>query len=197
MDHHARDRSRLRRRTVLAGLAIACLAIPAGASARLPQPKTTLIAPGTSIAGVKLDMTRTQVFHQWGSTSCAANVCTWNGPGAAGHTERATVSLFNSKAVQITIAAASTGTNLKFKPGVLSTWKTGKNIGLGSIKSAVKRAYPSAIANSSEGVQGFDLFAGKRPDLRYTRFSTPGIGATPTRLRYIELAWDSCHYSQC
>jgi hypothetical protein len=184
-------------RVIVAGLALACLAIPAAASAKLPTPKTTLIAPGLSIAGVKLDMTRTQVFHQWGSTSCPSNVCTWNGPGPAGHNERATVSLFNSKAVQITITAASSGTNLKFKPGVLSNWKTGKNIGLGSTKTAVKRAYPAAVTNASEGVQGFDLFAGKRPNLRYTRFSTPGIGATPTRLRYIELAWDVCHYSQC
>lgn len=182
---------------MVAGLALVCVGIPAAASAKLPHPKTKVIAPGKSIAGVKLDMTKTQVFHQWGSTGCSSDVCQWSGPGAAGHNERATVSFLSNKVIQITINAAASGTNLKFKPGVLSTWKTSKHIGLGSSKASVKRAYPKATPNASEGVQGFDLLAGSRPNLRYTRFSTPGIGATPTRLRYIELAWDTCHYFKC
>jgi hypothetical protein len=185
------------RSVFLAAASIAALAIPAAAGAKLPHPKTTRIVPGKSIAGVRLDMTQAQVFHQWGSTTCPNSVCEWKGPGAVGHNERATVSLYNGKVVQIAISAASSGTNLKFKPGVLSKWKTAKKISLGSKKSAVHAAYPTATANDGEAVQGYDLFAGTRPDLRYTRFSTPGIGATPTRLRGIELDWDTCHYFTC
>jgi hypothetical protein len=176
---------------------VACLALPAAAQARLPHPKKSAIVPGTSIAGVKLDMTRAQVFGKWGSTSCDTARCTWEGPGTRGKNERAIVSFVTGKVSQITISAATRGNNLKFKPGVLSTWKTSKGISLGSLKSKVAKAYPSAKSNPSEGVQGYDLFAGARPNLRYTRFSTPGIGASPNSLRYIELAWDSCHFMTC
>jgi hypothetical protein len=53
------------------------------------------------------------------------------------------------------------------------------------------------MPNNGEAVQGFDLFAGARPNLRYTRFSTPGFGASPDKLRSILLAWDVCHYMTC
>jgi hypothetical protein len=172
-------------RMVLAGVGIGCLAMPVVASARLPHPKTTLIVPGTSIAGVKIDMTQSQVFHEWGRTHCIPGLCTWQGSGNPSHAERATVSFFKGKVIQIDINAGTTnGTNVKFKPGQLSTWKTGKNIHLGSTKDAVKRAYPRAKANNSTGVNGFDLRSGPH----YTRFSSFGVGATPNRLRYIELA---------
>lgn len=172
------------KRIVLGGLAIGCLACPAVALARLPSPKTTLIVPGTSIAGVKIGMSQTQVFHAWGRTSCTLGLCTWLGPRNQLRAERATVSFVKGKVIQVDINAATSGTNEKFTPGQLSKWKTGKNIGLGSTRAAVKRAYPAAKANNSTGVAGWDLFGGRH----YTRFSSFGIGATPNRLRYIELA---------
>ena len=171
--------------------------MPAAASAKLPHPRKTTIVPGRSIAGVRLDMTRAQVFAKWGSTSCANNLCTWQGPGKQGHGERATVSFFNGKAFQIVIFAATSGNNLKFKRGTLSTWKTRKGIRLGSPKSKVPKAYPAAKANNGQAVNGFDLFAGARPNLRFTRFSTPGFGASPSLLRSIDLEWDVCHYMTC
>jgi hypothetical protein len=190
-----------RRAALLATAAIAGLAaVPGAAQAKLPKPKTTTIVPGVSIAGVKLDMTKSQVFSKWGSTSkCPAGggFCEWDGPGKAGATERATVSFINGKVSQISIQSATSGTNLKFKPGVLSTWKTAKGIKLGSKKTAVKKAYPAAMVNAGEAVQGFDLFKGARPNLSYTRFSTRGIGATPTLLSTILVAWDSCHFMTC
>src|SRR5271167_2199389 len=70
------------RRIVFGGLAIGCLACPTVALARLPSPKTTVIVPGTSIAGVEIGMNQTQVFHEWGSTSCIPGLCTWQGPGS-------------------------------------------------------------------------------------------------------------------
>ena len=120
------------RRVVFGGLAVGGLACPTVALARLPGPKTTLIVPGTSIAGVKIGMNQTQVFHQWGRTSCIPGLCTWQGPGNPSHAERATVSFVKGKVIQVDINAATSGNNLKFTPGQLSKWKTGKNIGLGS-----------------------------------------------------------------
>jgi hypothetical protein len=171
--------------------------VPAAATAKLPRPRNAAIVPGTSIAGVKLDMSQSQVFSKWGSTHCSSGVCAWEGPGKPGQNERATVSFVRGKVVQIDISAALTGVNLKFKPGILSRWRTSKGISLGSFKKAVAHAYAHAKPNNGEAVQGFDLFAGSRPNLRYTRFSTSGIGASATRLRGIELAWDSCHYLRC
>jgi hypothetical protein len=150
--------------------------------------------PGTSIAGVKLDMTQNQVFHLCGRTGCPAGFCTWLGPGSAGHAERATVTFFSGKVIQIDINAATSGINFKFAPGTLSKWKTRKNFSLGSSKAAVKRAYPAAKSNPSTGVDGWDLLEGAGANLRDTRFASFGFGATPTRLRYIELA---CHNSRC
>lgn len=182
-------------RIAAAGL-VAVLAATAPAAAKLPRPKTTLIVPGKSLAGVRLDMTRAQVFGQWGSTSCPSpGVCQWVAPGTPGKTERATVSFVKGKVSAVTIAAATSGSNGKFKPGILSKWKTAKGIRLGSQKSAVPRAYPAAKPNTGEAVQGFDLFAGARPDLSYTRFSTPGFGASPTLLRTISVNWDLCHFA--
>ena len=188
---------RVRRRMTFATAAAVCLTVTAGAAAKLPTPRNALIVPGTSIAGVKLDMSQAQVFASWGSTHCSGGVCTWEGPGKAGQNERATVSLLHGKVIQIVINASLTGSNLKFTPGILSRWKTSKGISLGSFKSAVGHAYPQATPNNGEAVQGFDLFQGSRPSLRYTRFATSGIGSSPTRLRYIELAWDTCHYFKC
>jgi hypothetical protein len=176
---------------------LALLALPAAADAHLPRTNNTVIKPGTSIAGVKLDMTKKQVFGKWGKTSCDSSVCTWEGPGTRGQNERAIVSFVSGKVVQVSISSATKGNNLKFKPGVLSQWKTSKGISLGSPKAKVPKAYPKAKANNGEAVNGYDLFAGARPNLRYTRFSTPGFGASPTLLRGITLAWDVCHYMQC
>lgn len=179
---------------VVTGALVASVVLAAPALARLPRPKTTLIVPGRSLAGVKLDMTQAQALGQWGATSCASGVCQWIGPGDPGKAERATVSLWRGKVVGIAITAGSRGTNLKFKPGVLSTWRTAKGIQLGSKKSSVRRAYPSAKPNTGEAVQGFDLFAGARPNLSFTRLSTFGHGATPTLIRGIQVNWGVCHY---
>jgi hypothetical protein len=175
----------------------AALVIPAAAGAALPKPRKAAIVPGKSIAGLKLDMSKAQTLSKWGSTKCDSSVCTWEGPGKAGHNERAIVSFYKGKVIQISISGAFTGNNLKFKPGPLAHWKTSKGISLGSKRAAVGKAYPKAKPNSGEAVQGFDLFAGARPNLRYTRFSTSGIGASGNRLRSISLAWDTCHYSPC
>jgi hypothetical protein len=184
-------------RAVFVLAVVAFLAMPAAAGAHLPKTKNTKIVPGQSIGGVKLDMTKKQVIGKWGKTTCDQSTCTWEGPGTPGKNERAVVSFVKGKVVQIAISSATKGSNLKFKPGILSKWKTSKGISLGSPKSKVPKAYPAAQANNGEAVQGYDLFAGARPNLRYTRFSTPGFGASPNNLRSILVAWDVCHYMTC
>jgi hypothetical protein len=173
------------------------LALPAVAAAHLPDTDNHSIVPGKSMGGVKLDMSRATVKSKWGSAKCSDGVCTWEGKGDPGHTERATVSFVKGKAVQIVINAKFVGNNLKFKAGPLAKWATSKGIKLGSSKGSVPKAYPDATPNNSEGVQGYDLFKGTRPNLRYTRFSTSGIGDSPHRLRYIQISWDVCHYMEC
>jgi hypothetical protein len=189
-----------RRRTVaVLACLTACLSLPALADAKLPKPKTTAIKPGASIAGVKLDMTKSQAFAAWGSTTCIApTLCEWHGPGKAGQQEVASISLVNGKVVQITIKAAVVGTaTQKIKLGPLAKWKTSKKIALGSSRSAVAKAYPTAKRNTGEAVNGYDLFAGSGKSLRYTRFAANGLGGTANRLLYITVAWDVCHYSAC
>lgn len=178
----------------------AALCAPGLATAKLPRPATTAIKPGKSIAGVKLDMTKAQAFAAWGSTSCLApTVCEWHGSGAAGQQEVASISLVNGKVVQITIKAAVVGTATQsIRLGPLARWKTSKGIALGSKRSAVATAYPTARPNSGEAVNGYDLFAGSRPNLAYTRFAANGVSSrTANRLLYITVAWDVCHYSAC
>lgn len=178
---------------------IAALCAPALAEAKLPHPKTTAIKPGTSIAGVKLDMTKTQAFAAWGSTRCLLpTLCEWHGPGKPGQQEVASISLVNGRVVQITIKAAVVGAaSQSVKLGPLARWRTSKRIALGSKRSAVAKAYPAARPNLGEAVNGYDLFAGSGKSLRYTRFAANGLGRTANRVLYITVAWDVCHYSAC
>jgi hypothetical protein len=166
--------------------AVLALALPAAASAHLPQTDNTSIVPGKSMGGVKLDMKKSKVMDKWGSAKCQPGFCSWDGKGDPGQKEYATVSFVDGLVVQIVVHAKFTGDNLKFKAGPLAKWETSKHIHLGSKKSAVPTAYPNATPNK-----------GARPDLRYTRFSTSGIGASPKLLRYIEISWDVCHYMTC
>jgi hypothetical protein len=185
------------KRSAAAMAALACFAAPAVADANLPRANSTKIVPGKSIGGVKLDMTRAQALGQWGRPDkCTGNFCEWLGPGKAGFTERATMSFHQGKVILIVIQAARRA-NGRFKPGKLSDWETKKGIHLGSPKAKVPRAYPAAEPNTGDAVNGFDLFRGARPNLSYTRFSTPGFGQSANLLRSIEVAWDTCHYSEC
>jgi hypothetical protein len=185
------------KRSAAAAVALVSLAAPALAHATLPRANSTRIVPGKSVGGVKLDMTRAQALGQWGRPDkCQFNACDWEGPGKPGLNERATVSFHQGKVILIVIQAAKRA-NGRFKPGKLSDWETKKGVHLGSPKAKVPRAYPDAQPNNGDAVNGFDLFKGSRPNLSYTRFSTPGFGKSANLLRSIEVAWDTCHYSEC
>lgn len=187
------------------GAALAALLAVSVANGALPQPKKKSIVPNTSIAGVRLDMTETKVLALWGHAACKRNpsgpstppsdTCRWgplNGEDALvtfmGHGGGATVGM-------IILEARVRNSDGRILPGVLTKWKTGKGIHLGSQMAAVKVAYPGAQANNGEAVHGFDLFAGGRPNLRYTRFGG-GTGDSYKRVRTITLQWDVCHWPQ-
>jgi hypothetical protein len=124
-------------------------------------------------------MNQAQVFHRWGSTHCIPGLCTWQGHGNASHAERATVSFYRGAVIQIDINAGTIGTNLKFKPGQLSKWKTGKNIHLGSTRDAVKRAYPAAKANNAGDRSARDdkrRLGVRQPGRRHGRKGRPSDG---------------------
>jgi hypothetical protein len=171
------------------GIAVACLACPAVAAAKLPSAKRTSIVPGHSIGGVALGMSEHAVTGLWGHGKCfsAGAVCYWYGPGNQSHAEHAAVGFFHGKVQNVSISAGTTaGTSEKFKAGELSTWKDRFGIHLGSNKAVAEARYRHAAGfrlNGSEGVMGFDVNVGRIT----TRFSSFGIGPTPNLLRYIEI----------
>src|SRR4051812_13790435 len=106
--------------TVALGCLIAALALPAAAGAGLPKTKNTSIVPGTSMGGVKLDMKRSKVLAKWGAGKCSGDLCTWEGKGTPGHTERAVVSFVKGRVYLISLNASFVGNDLKFKAGPLA-----------------------------------------------------------------------------
>jgi hypothetical protein len=179
-----------------AGALLICLAIPTAATAKLPATKNTKIVPGKSMAGVKLDMTKAQVFAKWGKGSCeGAAYCEWQKkkPAYIDQYERAIVSFVKGKAVKIHVQAAYTKSSRKLVPGPLSRWKTSKGISLGSRAAAVSKAYPGASPSGGDA-PSFVLLLGSRRDVTITSFGTPGFGASPTLVGNIGVDWSNCHY---
>lgn len=205
------------RRVWLTGLVsgiigLALLMPAASGAARLPDTDNHKIVPNRSIGGVKLDMSLQRVKQLWGKGACTTTPatpgpfgtpaqvsCDWgvidptkgehahvtflgNGPGAT--------------ATIITIYARRKASTGEFVAGTLSKWKTAANIHLGSPVSKVPEAYPAAKRNTGEAVQGWDLFSGTRPNLRYTRFATGPTGGGG-RLMTISMEWDYCHNFPC
>jgi hypothetical protein len=186
----------MKRRAALAA-AITCLAVPAAAAAHLPRAHSTLIVPGQSMGGVRLDMTKAQVFGKWGSTTnCPGSNCIWEGPGKVGHREVALVDFARNGRVDLISIRSATRNNGAFKPAVLSNWTTKKGIHLGSPKGKVPIAYPRARPNRSTGVGGYDLFQGAGTNMTNTRFGTPGVGPSANLLWGISISW-SCRPGPC
>lgn len=180
------------------------LLVPPAGAAPLPDVEHPTIVPNTQIGGVRLDMTKGQVQGKWGPGACRASggqppttICIWGSKDPT-QGESAQISFASNRAVIIGIYARVRASDGRIIPGRLARdWKTGRGIHLNSPKGAVKDAYPAARPNNGEAVNGYDLFAGARPNLRYTRFSTPGFGASANRVRSIVLQWDVCHYLNC
>lgn len=154
---------------LLAALVTAVL--PAAAGAKLPKPKTKLVVPGKSIAGVALNMAESKAKAQWGSgakctktpkigTQPAQDSCDWReGPDlfdASAH-----ITFLGGKVYLVVITTAKDKKTGKAKGKQFASWKTAKGIAVGSKIGAVGKAYPAAKRNLSEGGIGWDLIQPK------------------------------------
>lgn len=152
----------------LSATAIVVLAITAVAGAALPKPKTTLIVPGKSLAGVPLGGTATKVQKEWGPSKECEFQCTYeggkNGDETAAHAgvllQQPASGKGPAKVWQIYINVGSKTVGNEAKPDFntpLTAYKTSKGIGLGSTIGEVQRAYPSAKKIASPGVTVFEV----------------------------------------
>jgi hypothetical protein len=180
-----------------AGALLMCLAVPTAATAKLPATTNTKIVPGKSMGGVKLDMTKTQVFAKWGKGSCVAGAgyCEWQRkkPTYVSQYERAVVSFVGGKAVKIHVQGAYTKGSHKLVPGPLAKWKTSKGVSLGSKRGAVPKAYPGAKPSGGDA-PGFNLLLGSGRNVTITSWGTPGFGASPALVGDIGVDWSNCHF---
>ena len=143
-------------RTLLVAAVVALAALlPATASAALPTPKTTTIVPGKSIAGVAVGMSVKRALAAWGlGSSCTEatvhDSCNWIGTDRQG---AASFNVVKGKVVQVTISTGRKGNDLIYA-GPLQTWKTRKNVRLGTTTYAVVKAYPKVRSSGTGPVLG-------------------------------------------
>jgi hypothetical protein len=127
-------------------LAVAILAVaPAAAEAKLPSPKSKVIVPNKSIAGVRIGMDAAQAVKLWGAGSncdaAVSNACIWT---AKLGTARFDVS--GGKVAAIHIEAGQKESGESIYRGPLTGWKTKKKVGLGTQLNVVARKYKKAKA---------------------------------------------------
>ena len=145
--------------------------VPAAAGAKLPKPKTKLIVPGKSIAGVSLNMAESKAKAQWGSgAKCtkfptipgekAQEGCDWR-EGPALSDASAHITFLGGKVYLVVITTQKDKKTFKPKGKQFAAWKTAKGIAVGSKIAAVGKAYPAAKRNLSEGGIGWDLIQPK------------------------------------
>jgi hypothetical protein len=146
-------------------------------------------------------MSKAKVKDRWGKGSCtrypgppASVTCTWGSTDPA-KGEQALVTFLGNEANIILITAQRRASDGAFVAGKLSKWKTPERIHLGSPIAKVPVKYPDATPNKGEAVQGFDLFRGVRPNLRYTRFAQGPVANG--HLMSLSLQWDYCHNFAC
>ena len=130
-----------------AALAASLLAAPS-AHAALPKPKSKLIKPGSSIAGIKPGMDAQDALKLWGDGSncieTAAGRCTWKGSasqGSAYFEER------DGKVIEVGIDAGQKTNGENVYKGPLVKWKDKKKIGLGSSQRSTAKAYKKGFSN--------------------------------------------------
>jgi len=184
------------RSPLAAGALLMCLVIPTAAAAKLPATKNTKIVPGKSMAGVKLDMTKKQVFAQWGKGSCPdPGLCEWQKkkPSFVGQYEVARVSFYKGKAIFLRVSGAFSKSSNKLVPGPLAKWKTSKGISLGSKKGAVPKAYPAAKFSGGEAAS-FNLLLGSGRNTTITSFGFPSFGPSTNLVGGIGVDWSNCHF---
>jgi hypothetical protein len=144
----------MRIRAILACLAVLVVVPPASASAALPKPKTTLIVPNKSIAGVALGAKASQVTSAWGENSQCALDCAYEASPKGNETPSGASVLLEEKSSGAQATAWLISLHVGFKSvngdsvpsfkSSLTQFKTPKGIGLGSKASELAKAYPKA-----------------------------------------------------
>lgn len=152
-------------RRLLPVLATSVLAAAPAAWAALPAPRTTRIVDGVSIAGVRIDATRTAARNAWGVGSCTTRLvgttCIFRNSRKPSY-GTARYRLLRSGAVgEVKITAGTRDGRYVFE-GPLDDWRNAKGIHLGSRRSTLLNAY------SNETVEG-------------RRITVPGAGEAVTR----------------
>ena len=139
----------LPRHALLAAGLAGALALPAVADAGFPAPRSTLISPGASIGGVKLNSSYKNAHAAWGGGgACQVKVdCVYyagSGKVAPTTSPQAMFSVLGGKVYRIQLQAAALGQGTTHP---LDAYKTVKGIGLGSTKAQLLKAYPKATNN--------------------------------------------------
>lgn len=110
----------------------------------LPHPRSRLIVPNSSIAGVRPGFSRSQVLKRWGAPSESDESLF----------ERSDVWSAGRDDVGVEYDQDEVGLIYIHRPrshgGGLSGWKTSRGIGLGSSRRALLRAYPRARLSDEE-----------------------------------------------
>jgi hypothetical protein len=189
------------RLVAVAALATALSLATAASGALIPHVDHPRIVPNESIAGVKLDMTRHEVFARWGPGACGPYprqappsqfFCRW-GPRDRYKGETVLVAFRNGEVDSISISARLRRSDSRIIPGeVARRWRTREGIHLGSPISDVTTAY-SAVKQNPGGLPFWDWHAGAKADARTTRFTT-GLSASKNRVVGISVSWDVCHH---
>jgi hypothetical protein len=131
------------RRLLLATLALAVLPAGAAEAAKLPSPKSKLIVPNKSIAGVSIGMNPEKAKDVWGPGSfCGTGSCVWSGDKGT-----ARIDFTGAKVTAIHIGAGQKPSGEYFYKGPLVKWKTSKKVGLGTTINKVAKKYKKAKPN--------------------------------------------------
>jgi hypothetical protein len=149
--------------------ALALVALPALASAGLPQASSTLIVPNKSIGGVALGAKVAQVTNAWGATKCEFQ-CLYEAPKKGLRTPATASVLLEQKSETAPAKVWLISLNAGFKPSgsesvpdfdtPLAEYKTSKGIGIGSTIAELTRAYPKAKRQSVPGGSPYFMISG-------------------------------------
>lgn len=131
-----------------AALAVAVLALPTAAQAKLPSFSDTSIVVGSSVGGAKLGQPRAAAKHAWGSSRgvCSDFACVFQDDRHP-NLGTAQFDFEDGKRGRVSKLFLSVGRDSRGKPvfsGPLEALRGANGVGFGSSQRAVKAAYPKA-----------------------------------------------------